>query len=101
MPRGVKKKDPAARPAIERGIPEKVVDILLDHLGVDEEALTMDAKLVDDLGADSLDCVELEMAFEQELHLPAQSLDDEVAERWASGTLADVLADLRSRGARV
>ena len=103
MPRGVRRKpkDPAARPAVERGIPVKVVDILLDHLGVDEEEITLDATLVEDLGADSLDLVELELAFEEELGLPQQSLDDDVAERWATGTVDDVLADLRRVGAKV
>ena len=101
MPRGVKRKDPAARPAVERGLPVKVVDILLEHLGVDEEEITHDARLVEDLGADSLDLVELGMAFEEELGLPQNSLDDDVAERWATGTVNTVLADLRRVGAKV
>lgn len=97
MPRT--KRNPADRPAVARGIDVKVVDILLNVLGVDEDEITLDAKLVEDLGADSLDVIELQMALEEEfLHAP---LDDAVAERWASGTVKDVLTDLRLRGAKV
>ena len=43
-----------------------VKKIVLDHLGVDESRISMDSKFIDDLGADSLDTVELVMAFEEE-----------------------------------
>jgi acyl carrier protein len=102
MPRGVaKRKDPAERPAIARGIPEKVVDLLLDTVGCDEDDITLDSKLYDDLGADSLDIVELQMACEEAFSLPHYSLDEAVNERWEVGTVADVLADLRKLGAKV
>ena len=42
---------------------DKVKQIIVDQLGVDESKVTMDASLVDTLGADSLDIVELVMAF--------------------------------------
>ena len=45
---------------------EKVKKIIVDHLGVDAEKVTDEASLIDDLGADSLDTVELVMAFEEE-----------------------------------
>jgi len=45
---------------------EKVKDIVIDQLGVDEDKITMDASFRDDLEADSLDLVELIMAFEEE-----------------------------------
>nr|MBA3569458.1 acyl carrier protein [Pyrinomonadaceae bacterium] len=45
---------------------ERVRDIIVDQLGVDAEEVTMDAKFRDDLKADSLDLVELIMAFEEE-----------------------------------
>jgi len=45
---------------------EKVKKIIVDHLGVDAEKVTDEASFIDDLGADSLDTVELVMAFEEE-----------------------------------
>ena len=50
-------------------IADKVKGIIIEQLGVDEEEVTPDASFVDDLGADSLDTVELVMAFEEEFHL--------------------------------
>ena len=46
-------------------VSDKVKDIIVEQLGVDEEEVTSDASFVDDLGADSLDTVELVMAFEE------------------------------------
>ena len=48
---------------------EKVKEIIVDQLGVDEDAVTMEASFIDDLGADSLDIVELIMALEEEFDL--------------------------------
>ena len=45
---------------------EKVKKIIVDHLGVDVNKVTDEASFIDDLGADSLDTVELVMAFEEE-----------------------------------
>lgn len=47
-------------------IKEKVTKIIVDHLGVDASKVTEQASFIDDLGADSLDTVELVMAFEEE-----------------------------------
>ena len=47
-------------------IGSKVKKIVADHLGVDEAKVTEEASFIDDLGADSLDTVELVMAFEEE-----------------------------------
>lgn len=47
-------------------VADKVKSIIVEQLGVDEEEVTADASFVDDLGADSLDVVELVMAFEEE-----------------------------------
>ena len=47
-------------------IAERVKKIVVEHLGVDEAKVTENASFVDDLGADSLDTVELVMAFEDE-----------------------------------
>ncbi len=45
---------------------DKIKKIIVDHLGVDTEKVTDEASFIDDLGADSLDTVELVMAFEEE-----------------------------------
>ena len=45
---------------------DKIKKIIVDHLGVDFEKVTDEASFIDDLGADSLDTVELVMAFEEE-----------------------------------
>ncbi|MBQ4515170.1 MAG: acyl carrier protein [Clostridia bacterium] len=48
---------------------EKVRDIIVDQLGVDESAVVPEASFIDDLGADSLDIVELIMALEEEFDI--------------------------------
>tara|TARA_Y100001968_G_scaffold7966_1_gene6736 strand:- start:428 stop:664 length:237 start_codon:yes stop_codon:yes gene_type:complete len=55
----------------------KINEIIIDKLGVEESAITNDAKFIDDLGADSLDTVELIMQFEEEFNL---EIPDEDAE---------------------
>ena len=47
-------------------IETQVKQIVVDHLGIDEAKVTPESKFIDDLGADSLDTVELVMAFEEE-----------------------------------
>ncbi len=59
-------------------IPERVSKIIAEQLGVKPERITPEADFVDDLGADSLDTVELVMAFEEEFNL---EISDEDAER--------------------
>lgn len=56
----------------------KVKDIVVEQLGVDEEEVSEQASFVDDLGADSLDIVELVMALEEEFDL---EIPDEDAEK--------------------
>ena len=56
---------------------EKVKKIVMDHLGVDESKITTDSKFIDDLGADSLDTVELVMAFEEQFGI---EIPDDAAE---------------------
>ncbi len=56
---------------------EKVKDIIVSQLGVYEEQVTLEARFIDDLGADSLDIVELIMALEEEFDL---EIPDEDAE---------------------
>ncbi|MEO0975157.1 MAG: acyl carrier protein [Pseudomonadota bacterium] len=59
-------------------IEEQVKKIVAEQLGVKEDAVTSDASFVDDLGADSLDTVELVMALEEEFEL---EIPDEEAEK--------------------
>ena len=59
-------------------VAEKVKSIIVEQLGVDEEEVTPDASFVDDLGADSLDTVELVMAFEEEFGV---EIPDDAAEK--------------------
>jgi acyl carrier protein len=57
---------------------ERVQKVIVEQLGVDESAVTPEASFVDDFNADSLDLVELVMAFEQEFDV---SISEEEAER--------------------
>ena len=59
-------------------VSDKVKSIIVEQLGVDEEEVTPDASFVDDLGADSLDTVELVMALEEEFET---EIPDEEAEK--------------------
>lgn len=56
---------------------DKVKKIIVDQLGVDESEVTMEASFIDDLGADSLDIVELIMALEEEFDLEIPDKDAE------------------------
>lgn len=60
---------------------EKVKSIISEQLGVDEEEITMESSFIDDLGADSLDIVELIMALETEFDI---EIPDEDAEKVTS-----------------
>ncbi|XLQ20286.1 MAG: acyl carrier protein [Candidatus Moraniibacteriota bacterium] len=56
----------------------KVVGIISEHLSVDIPKITLDANFIDDLGADSLDAVEMVMAFEEDFNI---EIPDEDAEK--------------------
>ena len=58
-------------------IEEQVKQIVVDHLGIDESKVIPDSKFIDDLGADSLDTVELVMAFEEKFEI---EIPDDAAE---------------------
>lgn len=58
---------------------DKVKEIIVEQLGVDPEEVTLEASFIDDLGADSLDIVELIMALEEEFEL---EIPDEEAEKF-------------------
>ncbi|MDZ7314911.1 MAG: acyl carrier protein [candidate division KSB1 bacterium] len=73
-------------------VEERVKQIIVDQLGVDASQVTEDASFIDDLGADSLDTVELVMAFEEEFGI---EIPDEEAEKLQ--TVGDALRYLRSK----
>ena len=73
-------------------VAEKVKKIIAEHLGIDDmERITEDAKFIDDLGADSLDTVELVMAFEEAFDV---EIPDEKAETIL--TVGDAITHLES-----
>jgi acyl carrier protein len=61
----------------EKTIEEKVRDIIVEQLGVDAEKVTLEASFMEDLSADSLDTVELVMAFEEEFSVEVPDEDAE------------------------
>ena len=71
----------------------KVKEIIINELGVDPEKVTPEASFVDDLGADSLDTVELVMAFEEEF---AIDIPDEDAEQMR--TVGEAVAYIEKHG---
>ena len=73
---------------------ERVKKIIVEHLGVDEAKVVESASFIDDLGADSLDTVELVMAFEDEFSC---DIPDDAAEKIQ--TVKDVVTFLESNAA--
>ncbi len=73
---------------------ERIKEIIMEQLGVDEDQITPDASFIDDLGADSLDTVELVMAFEEEFNI---EIPDEDAEKIR--TVQDVIDYLNAHQA--
>lgn len=71
---------------------ERIVKIIVDHLDVEPEKVTMDARFREDLGADSLDLVELVMAFEEEF---GGTISDEEAQQIR--TVGDAVRYVESR----
>ncbi|HZO20557.1 MAG TPA: acyl carrier protein [Gemmatimonadaceae bacterium] len=71
---------------------DKVKDIIMEELGVEREKLTNEASFMEDLGADSLDTVELVMAFEKEFNI---DIPDEDAEKMR--TVGDAMNYLREK----
>lgn len=72
--------------AAEKSVEERIKDIVVEQLGVKPEQVTPEAKFIEDLGADSLDTVELVMAFEEEF---GNEIPDEEAEKLQ--TVGDVI----------
>lgn len=77
---------------------ERVKKIIVEQLGAEEEEVTLDASFADDLNADSLDLVELVMAFEEEFGSDAEPLEipDEDAEKML--TVKDAVDYIKERG---
>jgi len=75
-----------------KDISNKVKKMVADHLGVEELKVTEEANFVDDLGADSLDTVELVMAFEEEF---GSEISDSEAEKIL--TVGDAIKFIESR----
>ena len=71
----------------DKYIEDKVRDIIVDQLGVNADQVTKEARFIEDLGADSLDTVELVMAFEEEFSI---EVPDEEAEKLQA--VGDVVA---------
>lgn len=71
---------------------EKVKEITVEQLGVDEDVVTMEASFINDLEADSLDIVELMMALEEEFDI---EIPDEDAEKIS--VVADAVAYIQER----
>ncbi len=76
-------------------VEQKVKQIIVEQLGVDENQVTNDASFVDDLGADSLDIVELVMAFEEAFEL---EIPDEDAEK--IGTVKDAIDYIEGKSSK-
>ena len=70
---------------------EKVKEVIIDQLGVEEESIKLDTSFIDDLGADSLDIVELIMALEEEFDM---QIPDSEAEKIA--TVNDVVEYIKN-----
>ena len=70
---------------------DRVKKIVVEHLGVEEDKVTPDASFIDDLGADSLDIVELVMAFEEEFSI---EIPDDAAEKIQ--TVGDAIGFIKS-----
>ena len=77
-------------------IAERVKKIVVEHLGVDESKVSDGASFIDDLGADSLDTVELVMAFEEEFGC---EIPDEAAEKILTINDAIVYIDQHAQSA--
>jgi acyl carrier protein len=78
----------------EKTIEQRVRDIIVEQLGVKPEQVTLEAKFIEDLGADSLDTVELVMALEEEF---GHEIPDEEAEKLQTvGDVVRYIEELKS-----
>jgi acyl carrier protein len=77
----------------EKSVQDRVKEIIVEQLGVNPDQVMPEAKFIEDLGADSLDTVELVMAFEEEF---GAEIPDEDAEKLQ--TVGDVVKYIEERG---
>jgi acyl carrier protein len=83
------------KPMAEKSIEQRVKDIIVEQLGVNADQVTPEAKFIEDLGADSLDTVELVMALEEEF---GHEIPDEQAEKLQSvGDVIKYIEDLQQK----
>ena len=82
-----------------KSVDEKVKEIIVEQLGVEEDDVTPSAKFIEDLGADSLDTVELIMAFEEEFK---DEIKGEIPETDAEKlqTVGDVIAYIEQKAGK-
>jgi len=79
----------------EKTIEQRVKDIIVEQLGVNADQVTAEAKFIEDLGADSLDIVELVMALEEEF---GSEIPDEKAEKLLTvGDVVKYIEDLQQK----
>ncbi len=79
---------------MKKDVSAKVKKMIADHLGIEESKITDEANFIDDLGADSLDTVELVMAFEEEF---GSEISDSEAEKIL--TVNDAIKFIESKSA--
>ena len=77
-----------------KDVPDKVKKMVADHLGIDKQKVIEEANFIDDLGADSLDTVELVMAFEEEF---GSEISDSEAEKIL--TVGDAIKFIENKSA--
>ena len=78
---------------------DRIKDIVVDKLGVDEGDINEGASFIDDLGADSLDLVELIMAFEEEFSTDGQAVEISDDDAGNLNTIKDAVEYLKGKGA--
>jgi len=78
---------------------DRIKDIVVDKLGVDEGDINEGASFIDDLGADSLDLVELIMAFEEEFSTDVQAVEISDDDAGNLNTIKDAVDYLKGKGA--
>jgi acyl carrier protein len=79
-------------PQANKSIAERVKDIVIEQLGINPDQVTPQAKFIEDLGADSLDTVDLVMAAEEEFNI---EISDEEAEKFE--TVAEAIRFIEER----
>ncbi len=79
----------------EKSIEDRVREIIVEQLGVTPEQVTANTRFIEDLGADSLDTVELVMAFEEEFSVEVPDEDTEKLQ-----TVGDVIKYIEDKGSK-